>query len=436
MTNPPPETSTEAQVCAPDSTPSERATRPSVWVSTTYFAEGLPYMVVRFISAVYFTDLGMRESLIGYLNWLGVPWNLKFLWAPLLDLYGRKRTWLLGVQGIVTALILLLGVLAFVGESSGPPVVLVIAVLTVLAFSAATHDIAIDGYYLDALPGKRDQAAYTGLRVMAYRIAVLFAKFALIALPFWWLGFGLAGVVMAGLFLFHLKALPRPEPPEEVLRAALSFKEAFVSYFRRERAAVTLLFIALYKLGDEVLFSMNSPFLLRELSVTKVQLAWLSGLFGTFSTIAGTMIGAWWIKRSGLKRAIWPMTLIMNLTILVYVYLAVATPQATSFKGLATIAAIHVYENFAAGLGTACLVVFIMYTCKEEYKAAHFAVGTAVMSIGGTIIGGFGGVIVEMVGYTWLFLLSFAGSIPSMLLLIWVPVEENSSEGGTGTRAK
>lgn len=429
MSIPPPESSTEATSPAPE----KGRVRPSVWVSTTYFTEGLPYMVVRFMSAVWFTDLGLREALIGYLNWLGVPWNLKFLWAPFLDLYGRKRNWLLGVQGLVTALIILLGVLAFFNKSSGPPVMLVVGILVVLAFSAATHDIAIDGYYLEALPDKRDQAAYTGLRVMAYRIAVIFAKFALIALPFWWMGFGLAGLVMAGLLAFHIWALPRPRPQADEARALLSFKKAFVSYFQRERAAVTLLFIALYKLGDEMLFSMNSPFLLRELSVTKVQLAWLSGLLGTFSTIVGTMVGAWWVKRVGLKRAVWPMTLIMNLTILAYVYLAVKTPQATSASGLAIIAGIHAYENLAAGLGTACLIVFIMYTCKEEYQAAHFAVGTAVMSIGGTVIGGLGGVIVESVGYTWLFLLSFMGSIPSMALLFWVPVEDGSASGeGSG----
>ncbi len=177
------------------------------------------------------------------------------------------------------------------------------------------------------------------------------------------------------------------------------------------------------QLGDEMLFSMNTPFLMRELLVTKTQLSLIAGMVGSFSVIGGAMLGAWWIAKQGLRKAIWPITVFMNINILAYVLLAVLKPQATTFNGLALITCVHSYENIAAGLGNAALTVYLMTLCNREFKAAHYAVGTAVMSLGATVIGSFGGVLVEQIGYVWLFMISFLASVPSIVLLFWLPVE-------------
>jgi PAT family beta-lactamase induction signal transducer AmpG len=420
-----------------------RRSRP-VWVSTTYFAEGLPFMLVRFLSAVYLTDIGLKERYLGFLNFLNLPWNLKFLWAPAVDLFGTKRGWLLKVEAVIVVAVAAVALFASMGPApvaAGAAldfdgdamwaVNAVLAVLVGLAFVAATHDISIDAYYMEAITDAKEQAAYTGLRVLTYRVAVIFTKSVLVAIPAylsWTHGWLAASASMAALLAFHAWYLPRVEKPRDrVVRmgsAARDFGRAFSSYLAQPRVALVLAFVVTYKLGDEVLFSMNTPFLMREVGVTKEDLSWLAGIVGTAASIAGSLVSAWALKRFGLKRAIWPLTLSMNLNIWAYVWLAWALPDPATPAGLATVAAVHAYEQFAAGLGNAVLIVFIMRTCNPEFKAAHYAVASAIASLGGTVIGGFGGVLVEAVGYVNLYLIAFAAALPSMACMLFLPMPE------------
>jgi MFS transporter, PAT family, beta-lactamase induction signal transducer AmpG len=142
-------------------------------------------------------------------------------------------------------------------------------------------------------------------------------------------------------------------------------------------------------------------------------------------SIAGTTIGGLWIKRKGLRKAIWPLTLIMNVNILAYVWLAFERPLATSISGLTTIAFVYSYEQIAAGLGNAVLIVYILGTCKPDFKAGHYAIGSAFMSLFSSIFGGMGGVIVAKVGYLGLFVTGFFASIPAMALLFVVPIKSD-----------
>ncbi|MBA4393783.1 MAG: hypothetical protein C0407_09550, partial [Desulfobacca sp.] len=202
------------------------------------------------------------------------------------------------------------------------------------------------------------------------------------------------------------------------------FGRAFSSYFEQEKVALVIIFIIMYKIGDEILFSMGTPFLMRELGVTKGQLAWLGGILGAMGVIIGTSLGGIWIKKKGLKKAIWPLTILMNFNIWAYVWLAWSRPQADTASGLAVIAAVHTYEQMAAGLGNAVLLVYLLRTCKPEFKASHYAVGSAIMSLFSTFFGGFGGVIVENMGYLNMFIMAFGASIPAMVLMFWVPIRE------------
>lgn len=423
--------------------------KPNVWVFSTYLAEGLPYAVIRILSSVFFTDIGMKERYIGYLNFLGIPWNLKFLWAPLLDLVGKKRTWMIVVQGLITAFFLGIAYTCFIASAHprGELILgLIAAAFILLAFLSATNDIAIDGYYMEGLTDPKEQAAYTGYRVFAYRLAVIWVRSGFVALAAfiaadlggadkyrpWGYAFGAAALTMFFLTLFHAWQSPRFEKDHIVSGRSFAgllkdFGRAFATYFDQERVILVILFIITYKIGDEILFSMGTPFLMRELGVTKAQLSWLSGILGALGAIAGTSLGGIWIKKKGLKKAVWPLTLIMNLNIWAYVWLAWALPSATDPWGLTLIAAVHAYEQMAAGLGNAVLIVFILRTCKPEFKASHYAVGTAIMSLFSTFFGGFGGVLVEKMGYLNLFILAFFASIPSMILLFWVPIKEETA---------
>lgn len=412
----------------------KRTLHTTTWVNSTYFAEGFPYMIVRYMAGVYFTDLGVREAYLGFLNFLGIPWNLKFLWAPLVDFFSTKRRWLLAIEMVIT-----LGMAAITCLVSWQPITGdllatqgIVFVLIALAFVSATHDVAIDAYYLAALTDTTEQARYTGDRVLSYRIAVIYVKSVLVAMAAmvgWFWSWAAAAVTMFVLFLVHSWLLGQPEqrkpPGAQSLRYIVRhFLTAFRTYLAQPRVALMLAFIITYKLGDEIMFSMNTPFLLRELGMTKGQLSWVAGILGTIGTIAGSMISAWWIAKVGLKRAIWPLTLLMNLNIWAYVGLAYWTPDPTTATGLAWIAVVHTYEQWAAGLGNAVLMIYLMRTCKAEFKAAHYAVGSALMSVGSTFFGGFGGLIVEAIGYTWLYIIGFCAAVPSMALIFWIPYLE------------
>ena len=425
------------------STPAKPSAKTILWVNTTYFAEGLPLMVVRILSSVFFTQLGVKERYLGYLNFFALPWNFKFLWAPVLDGWSTKRRWQVGLQALLGVLTCFVGALAFLAGSTPEPDLLLKAicgVFVVMAFVAATNDVAIDGFYLQAIPKRENQALLSGYRVLAYRLAMVFARSGIVGLvgllasryfngslaQSWGVGFALSGLTLLLLSLLHSVTLPRIEQPAtgmSTLKSATgTFWQSFVTYLAQPKVGVILAFVILYKLGDEVLFSMVTPFLLRELKLSTEDYAWIAGIVGAFATVIGAMAGGWYIKRVGLRRALWPLTLCMNLNIWLYVWLSVAKPDPATQMGLSLIAAVHGVEQLAAGLGSAALLVFLLTTCSKEFKATHYAIGSAIMSIPGTIVGGLGGWIVESLGYTNLYVIAFVAAIPSMVMIPWVPI--------------
>ena len=473
---------------------SNKKIKPQVWCFSTYFTEGFPFSIVRIMSMVFFTDIGMKERYLGYLNFLGIPWNLKFLWAPLIDIFGNKRTWMVTFQSLVTLITAAVAVICFLNSHTASPVLstsIIVFLFIALAFIAATNDIIIDGYYMEGLTDPKDQAAYTGYRVFAYRIAMIVAKFGIIyavgavsktiaggnMYTAWGYGFCAAAVTMGMFTLFHIFALPNFDLREKTATSAkkvmTDFLTSFASYLEislsrarvallsglavggglfallyfvnhdpiqalaygllsllavllaqsKPAVALSLVFIIFYKIGDEIIFSMGTPFLKRYLLVSNIQLAWMTGLVGLVGSIAGTTIGGLWIKKVGLKKAIWPLTLFMNLNIAAYIWLAWERPLATTSSGLAIIGAVYCYEQIAAGLGNAALIVYILKTCKKEFKAGHYAIGSAFMSVFSTIFGGFGGVIVEKMGYPNLFTIGLLATIPAMILMAFIPIQ-------------
>lgn len=413
---------------------------PVVWVNSTYFAEGFPFIVVRFMSTLFFTDMGAKEAFLGYLNFLGIPWNFKFLWAPFVDIIATKRRWLITIEMLITMMILAIAVLvsgvtpmsAADAAAAMPSIFYVIVYAFIaLAFLSCTHDIAIDGYYLEAITDKAEQAEYTGQRVLSYRVAIIYVKSLLVIIAAkigWDYGFGIGAATMGVVTLFHFLLLPKVEAPKArkpAKEALVQFGRSFATYLEQDRVWVMLLFIIMYRLGDELLLSMSTPFLMRELAVTKPQMAWLGSFVAAGATVAGAMIGSRWISKVGLKKAIWPLTLLMNLNMWAYIALAYFRPQATESTGLLIIALTHGYEMMAAGLGNAVIMVYLMRTCKPEYKAGHFAVGSALMSLGGIMLGGFAGKIVEGYGYVNLYLISFVLAALAMPLIFFIPHLDN-----------
>lgn len=412
---------------APDD--ERRAGRSVPWVASTYFAEGLPYSIVHQVSMELFTSMGASAQVVGLTALYGLPWNLKFLWGPLMDRYGTLRRWAIALEmalGIAIALI------AWPAQqhdlSAAARVLLVVAVL------AAAQDVAVDGFYMRAL-GKTDQAELSGLRAGAFRLAMLAGKGGLVMIAgrlSWRACFYTGGGVMLALAIIHAFALPRElpasaAPPGEVPltpsatrvvdRATTSparfYLEAFRTFIAQPGAWVSLAFILVYRAGDSMMFAMSSK-LLEHLGINLAQRGALNGIAGV-AGIGGSMIGGVVIARLGLRRTLAPIALGQGLAILLYAAIAARAPSVLWIN------AAVIAERVVEGVGSAALVVFLMRRCAGEFRASHFAIASAAMSLGATGLGSVSGFVLAQVGYPAFFVIAYVAAIPGIFLARIVP---------------
>ncbi len=391
----------------------EKKSKKFSWIASTYYAEGLPYSLVQQVSVQFFTAAGASLQTIGLLSFFGLPWNLKLFWSPIIDLFGNKKRWLIVMELILGAVAALL-----VWPAQHLNLDLAAKIFILMAFMSATHDMSVDGYYIQTLD-TTDQAAYSGLRVAAYRVAMLVGNGALVILAgqvSWTACFLTAAAMMWGLAGFHKWILP--EPPATHTHGPgqrwSEVREAFQSYLAQPGIVWSLAFILLFRAGDAMMFAMVTPFL-NHLGYGLVARGILTGTVGTVTGIGGALLGGLIISRWGLKKALFPLTFIQSLAIPAYAWLAWAGPSIW-WVGL-TIA----FEQAAAGLGTAVLMVFLMQRCQENYQATHFAIGSALMSVAATVVGGFSGFLAAKVGFVVFFLLAFVAAIPSLGLALTMP---------------
>ena len=388
---------------------------------STYFAEGLPFSIVRQLSSEFFTSLGTRPETIGATSLYGLAWNFKLLWSPLLDRHGSLRRWLLGAQALLGLVVMAVAWRAGEGDLGGVAKLLVVA-----AFLAATHDVAIDGFYLEALD-KRAQTQLAGLRIAAYRAALLAGKGLLMlagALQLmgwghgaaWRATFLAAGTVLVALAGAHALVLPRSaQRRAEAGPSPGGYAAAFVSFLAQPAASVSLPFIVLYKAGDSLMFNMNAPFL-RGLGFDDLARG-TPGTAGLVAGMGGALAGGAAIARYGLSRTLRPIVAVQSLAILLYVAIAAVRP------GMAAVSVVALVEQLAAGVGDSALAVFLMRRCSTEHRAAHFAIASALMSVTSTAAGVASGFLVSRLGYPGFFAVAFAASLPGVALAFVVPKE-------------
>ncbi|MDI3283966.1 MFS transporter [Polyangium sp. 15x6] len=404
----------------------ESPLRAAPWVATTYFGEGLPYSIVHQVSAELFTAFGASLTAIGYTAFYGFAWNAKFLWSPLVDMYGKKRGWV-----VATQIALGLAVLALAMPADRGDLPVVAWGLIAVSVLAATQDISVDGFYLDALPEKR-QAAFSGLRVAAFRAAMLVAKGGLVVLAGiaggWRYAFFAAAAMMLLLGVGHALFLPRPSAPAQAevearvgRNADASYLQAFVTFLRQPKVGLVLGFILTFRAGDALMFAMHTPFL-KDLGLNLAQRGFVSGTWGTVSSIAGSILGGMVVSRLGLERTLKPISILQSAAIPLYAWLAWTRP------GIAAITAVVLVEQFVAYAGSAAFMVFIMRRCQGAYRASHFAIGSALMSLATTLAGSVSGHLAQSVGFTTFFLLAFAASIPGVILSMFVPTNRADEE--------
>jgi MFS transporter, PAT family, beta-lactamase induction signal transducer AmpG len=470
---------------------------PHAWVTTTYFAEGFPYSIVNNVAEILFKELGASLQTIGLTALFHLPWNLKFLWGPFVDDYESKRRWLVATQIVLCVLMLLL---AFAMQTE-VVLVLATAVFLVMAFVSATHDIAIDGYYLEALD-ERGQSKYVGYRAAAYRIAtvaVLGPFLVLVGAVGWTVGWLATAAVMIALTVYHATCLPKLERPRAaivrlvaatlrlrvllagiviiatvlleqrlavlsplvqalregvdaiglggvtlaewiglallcallVLLASLprikrriqrsdsAYARAFVDFLDQRQVGRVLALILLFRTGESFLMKMRYPFLSDDIGMSLEAYGFINGTLGFGATIVGTIVGGWLIARHGLRRWLWPFVLAQNGLNLLYMGLALQPDPGV--VGTPVLTLVITLEHLGAGLGTAVFMVYIMRCVDPRHKAAHMAILTALMSVGFTVAGVASGFLAETLGFAAYFGFTFVATIPSMLLLPFVP---------------
>jgi PAT family beta-lactamase induction signal transducer AmpG len=491
----------------------KRIPKDYIWTFTTYFTEGFPYIIIRTVSSVFFRDMKVSLEAIGLVNLFGLPWVLKFLWGPWVDEYSTKRRWLLTMQAILLAI---LATTAF-SIPLANSVQLVAAIFFIGAFIAATHDIAIDGYYMEALD-KVGQAKFVGYRTMAYRVAMMTGTGVIVtiaAVVGWFLGFIVAAVIFGLFFLYHVFFLREVETMKKKIKHLLvhalhmkallfaagmaivviavryffqspfytqlkeqlpllkkigfshwvalllllilvlvslfrkrikalimrdpesHYSRAFLYFMERDKVSFILAFIILLRIGEWTLATMVAPFMV-DLGI-KIHYGWISAIVGLPLSIVGAMLGGWMISRYSLKKVMWPFILAQNFTNIIYMALALhlvsfikinaasVEPAGIGAVNLVLVAATHGFDQFAGGLGTAVLMTYLMRICHKEFKAAHYAIGTALMNISAIFSGVASGLIAGWLGYAWLFGLSFVFSVPAMLLIPFLPyVSDNN----------
>jgi PAT family beta-lactamase induction signal transducer AmpG len=404
------------------------------WVPTLYFGQGIPYFAVLNLSVVMYKNTGFSNSEIAfYTSWLYLPWVIKPLWAPVVEMFGTKRQWTVLLQGVTGA------ALALVAFTTHLPAFfqMSLAVLWLMAFSSATHDIAADGYYMLALPQK-DQAAYVGVRSTFYRLANITGQGALVALAgilithygdphvAWAMVFGLLGVVFALLCAYHFFMLPRPaadKPSRLVGSPFADFYLTIASLLRKPGIVSILGFLLLFRLGESQLLKMAVPFLLDPLAegglgLDNTKVGFVYGTVGIVALTVGGLLGGLAIARFGLKRCLWPMAFIVHLPDLVFIYLSQAQPEHI---GLISVA--MAVEQFGYGFGFASYLMFMIMVAEGEHKTAHYAICTGFMALGMMVPQMASGWLQEMMGYQNFFIWACMATIPAFVMTALVKID-------------
>lgn len=393
------------------------------WVPTLYFAEGVPYAVVGSVSIVLLKNLNLSNAEIAlYSSLLTLPWAIKPLWAPVLDIFGSKKRWIALLEFLM-ALFFALAALLLAGASSNA---FFLALLFALAFVSATHDVAADGFYLIGLD-THGQSFFTGIRSTAYRAGVIATQGGLVMLAGyyarrsgsagagWALAFTVTAVMFALLSLWHFRSLPTVEAPVTSSGGLREFGEAFVTFFQKKNVGAALAFILLYRLGESQLVRLAAPFMLDAaesggLGFSTVEQGLFYGTIGVAALLAGGVLGGVVISRDGFGRWAWPMALAINVPNLLYVYLAAARPASRLVAGVCV-----ALEQFGYGFGFTLYMLFMVAFAEDsgKYRTSHFALMTGFMMLGMMIPGMVAGYIQGWFGnYVWFFVFVMVCTLP------------------------
>ena len=408
------------------------------WIPSLYFIEGLPYIMVNVVSVILYKRLEIDNAEIAlYTSLLYLPWVIKPLWSPFVDVIRTKKFWIGWTQALMgvgfAGVALCLPMDAFFRYS--------LAMMYFIAFFSATHDIAADGFYMLGLTEKL-QAGFVGIRSLFYRIAMITGQGALVVLAgnlektmpveqAWQIVFFLLAGIMVVAAIYHWLVLPKVEEAAEPnVNTGKSASQIFgevlqvlASFFRKKEIGLILGFLLLYRLGEAQLGKIASPFLLDERAVGGLgfdteAVGYIYGTVGVLGLIAGGILGGLAVAVKGLKFWLWPMIIAINLPNLLYVYLAMVQPESAIWVSVCV-----GIEQFGYGFGFTAYMLYLIYVADGPYKTAHFALGTGLMALGMMVPGLVSGWIQEQLGYPNFFIWVVIATIPAFIIAYFLPLD-------------
>lgn len=406
--------------------PNSRASinRPWAWISTLYFAQGLPYVAVMTLSVIMYKRLGISNTDIAlYTSWLYLPWVIKPLWSPVVDMFATKRHWIILMELAIGA--------GFAGVAFTLPTSMFfsasLAVFWLVAFLSATHDIAADGFYMLALD-QQQQSFYVGIRSTFYRISTIVGQGVLVMLagyleehwqpapeepmdytPLAWMAvMGVLSLFFILVTIYHRIVLPRPASDHNDGKVTLSnagkeFIGTFTSFFRKPGIGTAIAFMLLYRFPEAQLVKLINPFLLDPaeaggLGLSTAQVGFVYGTIGIIGLTVGGIIGGILVARGGLRKWLWPMAWSISLTCASFLFLSIVKPT-----DLLTINLCVFIEQFGYGFGFTAYMLYLIHFSDGKSKTAHYAICTGFMALGMMIPGMAAGWIQEQLGYQGFF---------------------------------
>jgi MFS transporter, PAT family, beta-lactamase induction signal transducer AmpG len=405
--------------------------RPLSWVPTAFFAEGVPFAMVMWVSGTMFKDLGFSDTRITVATGsIGIAWSLKPFWAAFLDMYRTKKFWVLSMEFFMAAL------LAGIGLALHLPgyFEVVVMALWALAFASATQDICMDGIYITTLDEKT-QARWVGIQGMSWNVGRIFAAAGVVWFASkmkdagrdphtaWMCALLVGAVVMGSLGAYHYVMLPlgsiaeRPRGTRDVVR---TFVDSVRAFFQKESIWRMLLFVFLYRSGEGFLL-VEAPLFLQApldqggVGLTLGQKALIDGTVSTAVSILGGILGGAFVARVGLRRWLVVLAISMNVPHLCYVYLSHAVSPAHPLPW-ATVLILVTVEKFAYSFGFVGNMLYMMQQIAPgKYKMTHYAFATSLMNLVLVPTETLSGPLADRLGYKSFFWFVLVASIPSIL---------------------
>lgn len=419
------------------------------WVPTLYFAEGIPYFIVNNISVIMFNNMGMSKGDMAlYTSLLYLPWVIKPLWSPFVDIIRTKRWWIVAMQIIMSAAFALV---AFSLPHPSPEVIasgttsvslftLTLVLFWITAFASATHDIAADGFYMLALKPK-DQSLFVGIRSTFYRLSSIFGQGVLVVIAgllekkmgdipkAWSVTLLISAVLFAAITIWHTFRLPRPSEDVERYGGTTAagivseFARTFITFFRKKYVWIAMAFMLLYRLPEAFLVKMMNPFLLDPseaggLGLSTETVGLVYGTIGVAALTVGGILGGITASKWGLKKSMWPMAAALTLPCLSFVFLAAFQPQ-----NIGLISACVAFDQFGYGFGFTAYMLYLIYFSDGEFRTAHYSLCTAFMALSMMLPGMVAGYLQEMLGYTDFFIFVMVCCLVTVAVTFLVKVD-------------